>query len=579
MDITPIYDLKSRLRAAAVAGTSLLSEDFRLKKAAEGFEPLAKSSPVFAKISEMTGKLLSEPSPEGLIDTITLVDAVITTLGTTDVPEKLEPIETTGNSAAVVNAPYSLLSPLFDALTTSGSGNYNTFLDIRDNHPELLNDYRVKPALIKGLSASYAELAEEAAKTLSGMGKDMIPLLKKDFDPDSKRKSVNIISIIEDVCGAEENDFYLEQLENAEKDVRQALIYALRHDEANIDRLIELTKTEKGKLKTAALAALVSFDCEKAAAFFEEYAKKKPVEVIKLMHNVSSRWSSELTARLIDELLVDDKGSKVTLSQAADEKKVKLKAKTDIYELHRALWGKWGADIEKIYREFDYNIPYEPLSTWLGYSIMLTRDESLMALAIELNNKSKLRGHYDFAETIARLLGTEDCTAWLKRKTHELNQKSAGDPHKLYTSDFAGVMEKVRHINGGYELRISYHDEISGKEIYFSAPINQPMKELLDIYIYENHYVREFIKNPDMTVLSVIFKSGIQNVRELSDAFFGQNETFAPFAVRSFFGMLPGDRAFKLNEARRIAELSRGGKLKAKIDADDLFSWVETGMK
>ncbi len=528
----------------------------------------------------MTGKLIDEPSPENLLDTITLVDAVITTLGTVGVSGELEPIEITGNSTAIVNAPYSRLSPLIDALTTSGSGNYNTFLDIKENYPELMRDYRVKPVLIRGLSASYSELADEVAKTLSEMGKDIIPLLKKDFDPDCKRKSVNIINIIEDVCGAEENNFYLEQLERSEKDVRQALIYALRHDEANIDRLIELTKTEKGKPKTAALAALASFDCEKSAEFFEEYAKKKPVEVIKLMHNVSSRWSSVLTARLIDELLVDDKGNKVTLSQAADEKKVKLKAKIDVFDIHRALWGKWGAEIEKIYREFDYNIPYEPMSTWLGYSIMLTRDESLMALAIELNNKSKLRGHYDYAETISRLLGAEDCTAWLKRKTHELNQKSAGNPHKLYTSDFAGVMEKVRFVNGGYELQISYHqNEISDKEIYFSAPIAQPMKQLMDIYIFENHYVREFIKKPDMTVLSVIFKSGIKNVKELVDAYFDQNETFTPFAVRSFFGMLPGDRDFKLNEARRIVELSRSGKLKAKIDADDLSVWAESGMK
>ena len=43
MNIAPIYELKSRLRAAAIAGTNLLSEDFRLKKAIEGFEPLAKS--------------------------------------------------------------------------------------------------------------------------------------------------------------------------------------------------------------------------------------------------------------------------------------------------------------------------------------------------------------------------------------------------------------------------------------------------------------------------------------------------------------------------------------------------------
>lgn len=329
MDITPIYELKTRLRAAAIAGANLLSEDFRLKKAAESFAPLAASSPVFAKINEMTGKLIESGSPADLLDTITLVDAVITTLGVCGgVSGDLEPLGVSGNSTAIVNAPYSQLSAIIDALTTSGSGNFNTIITARKETPELFNDYRVKPALIKGLGASYGELADTAANILKGMGKEIIPLVKKDFDPKGKKEMVRRLNVIEEICGAEENDFYLEQLENSEKDVRKALIYALRHDEKNIDRLIELTKTEKGKLKTAALAALASFDCEKAAEFFNEYAKKKPVEVIDIMQDVSSEWSSGLTARLIDQLLVDDKGNKITLSQAADVKNVKLKSKT-----------------------------------------------------------------------------------------------------------------------------------------------------------------------------------------------------------------------------------------------------------
>ena len=49
MNTEPIYELRERLRAAAMAGTSLLSEDFRLKRACEAFRPLEKASPVFAK--------------------------------------------------------------------------------------------------------------------------------------------------------------------------------------------------------------------------------------------------------------------------------------------------------------------------------------------------------------------------------------------------------------------------------------------------------------------------------------------------------------------------------------------------
>ena len=40
MDITPIYELRDRLRTAMIAGTNLLAEDFRLKRAVEAMAPL-----------------------------------------------------------------------------------------------------------------------------------------------------------------------------------------------------------------------------------------------------------------------------------------------------------------------------------------------------------------------------------------------------------------------------------------------------------------------------------------------------------------------------------------------------------
>lgn len=49
MDTKPIYELRARLRAAAIAGASLLAEDFRLKRAAEAIKPLEASSPVLQK--------------------------------------------------------------------------------------------------------------------------------------------------------------------------------------------------------------------------------------------------------------------------------------------------------------------------------------------------------------------------------------------------------------------------------------------------------------------------------------------------------------------------------------------------
>ena len=199
MDISNIYELKTRLRAAMIAGTNLLSEDFRLKKAAENFSALSGASPVFAKINAMTEKLLSENSPECLLDTITLVDAVITTLGTSEVKGELEDLPDNGVSSVIVNAPHSQLSAVIDALTSSGGGQYNTILAARKDTPEIFNDYRVKPALIRGLGASYAELADTAANILKGMGKEIVPLLKRDFDPKGKKEMLRRVTVIENL--------------------------------------------------------------------------------------------------------------------------------------------------------------------------------------------------------------------------------------------------------------------------------------------------------------------------------------------------------------------------------------------
>jgi len=583
-----------------ITGTNLLSEDFRLKKAAEGFAALSAASPVFAKINSMTEKLLSDNSPENLLDAITLVDAVITTLGTTEVKGELEDLPDAGSPSVIVNAPYSQLSAVLGALTTSGGGQYNTIVNARNETPEIFNDYRVKPALVKGLGASYAELADTVADILKGMGKDIVPLLKRNFDPKGKKEMIRRLDIIETLCGAEENDFYLEQLENAEKDVRKALIYALRHDEKNIDKLIELTKTEKGKLKTTALAALMSFDSETSAAFFEEYSKKKPAEVVPLLGNASSEWTSGLAARLIDELLVDEKGNKVTLSQAADFRKVKLKSKTSFIELQEALWGKTGADIERFYREFDNKDQIVYLDTRLGESILATNDEGLKALAPELNAAPKTKGGYVFAETVTRLLGKEDSSKWLAeriREEYKLHGKeprkftnSSREPRAFTNSPMVRALRYITFENGRYYINGEKTDPIfEERSTVIPIEITQPLKGavsdalidcpcheydmLLRDWIDENdkeycekvgkYFCRRLVNYAETGSLDMylwggcIKKCGLWNVKDLAVDFFdnvkGKGYTIW---VQNVLEYIPGDDDYKLGQARAIIELA-----------------------
>lgn len=424
MDIAPVYELRTRLRAAMIAGTNLLSEDFRLKKAAESFSALSSASPVFAKINKMTEKLLADNSPECLLDTITLVDAVLTTLGTAEVKGELESLPDNGGSSVIVNAPYSRLSAVLDALNGKTNNAYSVFLNIRDTSPALLNDYRVKPALVTGLGASYAGMAALVESAVINIGKDMLPLLKRDFDPKGKKETIRRIDVIERMCGAEENDFYLEQLDNASPEARAALIRALRHDERNIDKLFELVNTEKGKAKKTALYALGTFDNERTAAFFEEYAVKKPAEVLAALEPLSSEWSSRLTAKLFDELLVDTDGRKLALSQIDGSKPFTTKKKIGLWEMCRSLKGKYGAEIEKIYRDFAWRDNVNMMDALLGDTIVITGDTGLKSLALELNGKSKMRGGYAYSETIARLLGADECPRWIEKQIKALPKQT-----------------------------------------------------------------------------------------------------------------------------------------------------------
>ena len=63
MDISLFYQLRDRLYSTAIAGCSVINEDFRLKRAVESFEPLSKANKVFARLYNMCSELLTSEMP------------------------------------------------------------------------------------------------------------------------------------------------------------------------------------------------------------------------------------------------------------------------------------------------------------------------------------------------------------------------------------------------------------------------------------------------------------------------------------------------------------------------------------
>lgn len=304
MDLQPLYDVKERLSYAAIAGTGLLDEDFRLKRAVEALSPLAAASPVFAKISAGVEVLLGAPAEKRgglLLDALALVDAVAYTQGVTGVEGELVPL--TPGSGTYREASYGQLHSLLELLGGTGGGRMAQIKATWEEHPDYFADYRVLPALVRGLGDSYGELAELAASILEWIGPAAVPLLKENFEPAGKREMVRRVRLLEKLAGGAENDFYLAQLPEAKKEVREALIYALRHESGNTEKLLELAQTERGKAKEMALWALARSDDPAAWDFWAVRAAKKPEEAAKYMAGSLQPQAGMLTAQLLAEQL------------------------------------------------------------------------------------------------------------------------------------------------------------------------------------------------------------------------------------------------------------------------------------
>lgn len=479
MNITPLYELSSRLKNCMIAGTNLVMEDFRLRRAVEDIKPYAKAAPVFAKLAELTGQLLEpdrEDREELLLDAITLLDALLCTQAMTgaDEPalaggradggagETVKRLPQHDGVCAVQNIPYSQLNALIEALTTSGAGHYAYVLEQHTQHPEIFSDYRVRAAMVQALGAPYAELADSVEQWLKEDGSDVVWLLKKDFDPKGKKEMVRRVHVIEAVCGAKENDFYVSMLPQAEKEVREALILALRHEPSNIDLLLELEQTETRGMKEKVLYMLAGNDNEAAAVPFRKLLKKKPVQAFEALYLSKEGWASQLVAECMR-----DKLAQLT-KRTADEGRFTSFEEDEVKyweNLLPALVGKSGAQIEDVIMEaavfagrwgLYVDVADEAdnaqrsiasatygrgavigkgekfgneLSRILQLMLRVNPDEGLCCLALKLfdmNGENDGRNTYFGAAVLARLYGKEDCTEWISAHSSIARGKYSG---------------------------------------------------------------------------------------------------------------------------------------------------------
>ena len=434
MNFETLYELKNRLENVAVVGINLVKDDFRLKRAVEQVKEYSTAAKVFKQIYDMGSSLIStdnEDKCDLFLDLLALLDAVLCTQATTYSGAKPQEIKTiTKNKDFYKELHYSELSPLVYALTETGSGRYEIIENIIENNSKLLNDFRVKNYMIHGLSDKYSEISYIITEELKKQGKEVIPLLKGGFDPQGKRDMVLRFDIISTLCKEEENDFYKYCIENGSKEIKEIAIEALKYSQDNIDYILDLTKTEKGKLKNKAFEALSYMNDDRAEKEWDKFFKKKPFENILYLQNTNQQWAIDYLTNYIEEYVKELKKE--------DKKK---EVGVEVSSLCMMTFKRRTNKLLSLYKElYPYN-RYE-IKRILSYYIVSKVDKEIIDLVKELSEKYE--GELLQEEFLISLIKDKPETVYKNFSKYIGVGKSQKEIKDLFSNFFLGKHSKTK---------------------------------------------------------------------------------------------------------------------------------------
>ena len=434
MNFEPLYELKNRLENVAVVGINLVKDDFRLKRAVEQVKEYSTVAKVFKQIYDMGSSLIStddEDKCDLFLDLLALLDAVLCTQTTTYSGDKPQEIKTIAkNKDYYKELHYSELSPLLYALTETGSGRCEIIENIIENNSKLLNDFRVKNYMIHGLSDKYSEISYIITEELKKQGKEVIPLLKDGFDPQGKRDMVLRFDIISTLCKEEENDFYKYCIENGSKEIKEIAIEALKYSQDNIDYILDLTKTEKGRLKNKAFEALSYMNDDRAEKEWDKFFKKKPFENILYLQNTNQQWAIDYLTNYIEEYVKELKKE--------DKKK---EVGVEVSSLCMMTFKRRTNKLLSLYKElYPYN-RYE-IKRILSYYIVSEVDKEIIDLVKELSEKYE--GEFLEQEFLISLIKDKPETVYKNFSKYIGVGKSQKEIKDLFSNFFLGKHSKTK---------------------------------------------------------------------------------------------------------------------------------------
>ena len=384
MNFEPLYELKNRLENVAVVGINLAKDDFRLQRAVEQVKEYSTVAKVFKQIYDMGQKLIStdaEDKCDIFLDLLALLDAVLCTQATTYSREKPQEIKSIAkNKDFYKELHYSELSPLIYAFTQEGGGRLNVIEDAIDNNSEIFDDFRLKSYMINGLSDKYSEIVDRITRELRKQRKEIIPLLKDGFDPQGKREMLARLDIISHIGKENENDFYKYCIENGSKEIKEFAIGALKYSQDNIDYILDLTKTEKGKLKNKAFEVLSYMNDRRAEKEWDKFFKKKPLENIEYLRGTDQQWATDYLNNFIGVYIEELKNRSL---KTAEERRI---VENEVTRICSVILNKRTDKILSLFKDlYPYN-KYE-IKKILSFYIVTDLNKELTDLIKELARK------------------------------------------------------------------------------------------------------------------------------------------------------------------------------------------------
>ena len=384
MNFEPLYELKNRLENVAVVGINLAKDDFRLQRAVEQIKEYSTVAKVFKQIYDMGNSLIStddEDKCDIFLDLLALLDAVLCTQATTYSREKPQEIKSIAkNKDFYKELHYSELSPLIYAFTQEGGGRLNVIEDAIDNNSEIFDDFRLKSYMINGLSDKYSKIVDRITRELRKQRKEIIPLLKDGFDPQGKREMLARLDIISYIGKENENDFYKYCIENGSKEIKEFAIGALKYSQDNIDYILDLTKTEKGKLKNKAFEVLSYMNDSRAEKEWDKFFKKKPLENIEYLRGTDQQWATDYLNNFIGVYIEELKNRSL---KTAEERRI---VENEVTRICSVILNKRTDKILSLFKDlYPYN-KYE-IKKILSFYIVTDLNKELTDLIKELARK------------------------------------------------------------------------------------------------------------------------------------------------------------------------------------------------